>query len=146
MKNWNRTAIIKTVIIAVLTLPNFTILDPPLSDAKIADTLIQSAVVALVIFLAGPLQFKFMLGMFYRNGFEKPSWNDNPLSFKQPLRFIQFASVLCIASGVTTIASGMISQMSFNLLTEHGLLVLGFGTGMYLSIFLTLHWTKKPAE
>jgi len=145
MKNWNRTAVIKTVIIAVLTLPHLTLSDP-LGKVNIADTLIVSAEAAVFAFLMLPLQFKFIFGMFFRNGFEKPSWNDNPLSFKHPLRFIQFMSVFFMATGVTLIASGVtlpISEMSFNRFTEHGFMTLGFGTGMYLSIFLTLRWSKK---
>lgn len=136
MKNWNKTGIIKAVILGLLFLPNiitpigaqpdfdfFTILVPPLIFGIVAMPLIlkiSAAIFGLVI--------------------EKPNWNDNPLSFKKPLRFFHFGAFFFLTTGLSMLIGTLVKFQQFN---AFGLTTVSFGIGILLGIQLLLKITKK---
>ena len=128
MKNWNRTGIIKAIVLIVLVLPNIFLPWPNQPDFNL--------VVCLAVFLTGGL---FMLlaaryNLFILDqGFTEPEWNDNPFSRTKPLAFFQFFSFLLLFTGIGLIIG---TAIKFEQLSSYGITVFSFGFGMLLGMYL----------
>jgi hypothetical protein len=135
MKNWNKTGKVKAIILGLLALPN--LLMPigavePKNLAMILMTLIFGSI-------AIPLIAKFN-GVVLGREIVKPTWNDNPLTFKRPLSIFHFGAFFFLIVGISMIIGTGIKFQTFNFF---GLTMISFGVGILIGIWLTLKWTKS---
>jgi hypothetical protein len=139
MNEWNRTAKVKAIVLGLASLPN--LIFPVNSNPSFVTG--STVIVFLFTALIYPIIFKFNLPSLFGRDFTKPSWNDNPLTFKRPLAFIQFTGAFFVAVGLSMLIGAAIQ---FGYLPQIGLIVTAFGAGMFVSIFLTLRWVKTEVK
>ena len=134
MKNWNKTAKIKAIVLVVLMIPSIIF---PIAYSTGGGI---SALLTPLIFgsIAIPLIAKFNQSVM---GFEisKPTWNDK-ISFQKPLVFFHTFAIFFIFSGITLLIGTAVKFQRYN---EIGLEIIAFGIGILIGIKLTLMWTKK---
>lgn len=139
MKDWNRTGKVKAIVLAILFLPNLIV--PIGANPQIGffiALLIPLAFGSLVTPFLGRIN-NIMLG----REISKPHWNDNPLSFKKPLAFNQFAGYFFITVGLSlTIGSGI----KFHFFNQFGLAAISFGCGTLIGNHLALKWKAKQNQ
>jgi hypothetical protein len=135
MKNWNKTGKTKAIILGILFLPNLLMPIPP------QDNISFIMIIMPLIFgiIAIPFLTKLNVALFGQI-IEKPTWNDNPLTLKKPLRFFQFAAFFLITIGLSVIIGTVIKYQGLN---QAGLSSMFFGIGILLGIQWLLKMTKK---
>lgn len=135
MKNWNRTAKIKAIILGILFLPN--ILAPPLAVPKI--NISQYLILPIFMSLAIPFIVKIN-SVIFKSKIELPSWNDNPLKmFSYPLRFFHFGAWFFMVIGTSAIIGTGLVHHKFQ---TFGLVSVLIGVGLILGIHLSVRWIK----
>jgi len=103
----------------------------------------QGYVFPVMVVIFGSLMIPFLVGLsliFKKREIIKPNWNDNLLTRRKPLPFIQFAAYIFVANGIATIISTAIRDHQLN---GNGLVNMDFGIGMLIGIQLTLLWIKN---
>lgn len=141
MKNWNITGKIKSLVILILCILSVIIRD---FDKKIElDTDFYTGLVIfnfLFIIISVPLITK--IWSLFGNKFDKPSWNENPITFKPSKSFIffQFMAFWFISAGsINLLLSGIILQQFDG---ENAHLLFG-GLSLLIGIKLSLKWQNK---
>lgn len=138
MKNWNRTGKVKAIILGLLFLPNIIKpigAQPEMNFVMIIMPLIFGAV-------AIPFITKINAAIFGQV-IENPSWNDNPLNLKRPLRFFHFGAFFFLTVGVSMIIGTLIGFQKINLF---GLSTISFGLGILIGIKILIRMTEKKEK
>ena len=135
MKNWNRTGKVKAIILGMLCFPNIIIpigAHPKMNFELIIIPLIFGAIAIPFIAKINAAIFGHII--------EKPSWNDNPLNLKRPLRFFHFGAFFFLIGGLGMIIRTLIGFQKINLF---GLSIISFGVGILLGIIILVRMTEK---
>ena len=141
MKNWNKIGIIKGLVILILcvislSLQNFN------GETELQNDIYIGIIILTFLFsvLFLPLITKFWSLFGFK--FEKPNWNENPITFKfsKSLNFFQFIAFWFISSGfVNVLIIGILNQRfdgeSANLFVA--------GISLLMGIKLSLKWLNK---
>ncbi|WMJ75464.1 hypothetical protein RCC89_20215 [Cytophagaceae bacterium ABcell3] len=126
MKNWNKTAKIKALLLIPCALPAFLYT----VEAAPQEGILISMIMPLVFTsFATPLLAKYNAEPGKK--LIPPAWNDNPLNLANPLPFFQFASFIFLTFGISQLVATLIKFGSFN---EIGLISICFGVGMFIGI------------
>jgi hypothetical protein len=141
MKNWNKIGKIKGLVILILcvislSLQNFNLENESKNDIYIG--IIILTFLFFVLFL--PLITKFCSLFGFK--FEKPKWNENPITFKfsKSLNFFQFIAFWFISSGfVNVLIVGFLNQRFDG---ENANLFVA-GISLLIGIKLSLKWLNK---
>jgi hypothetical protein len=136
-KDWNNVGKIKAIVLALCALPNLVFPMGATGSGDMFQILLAFIFGCAVI----PLITKFNLGFFKRE-IRKPAWNDNPLSFKRPLSFFDFAGYFFVIVGFSMILG---TAIRFHTLSFIGVTVISYGLGAFVGIWLSLKW-MKPKE
>jgi len=133
-KFWNRTGKIKAAIIILAFAINIFL---PIQGQEAIDyfVLLPSFQLAFLTIVVSKLNSKI-----FGSILEKPSWNDNPISFSKPLGMIQFGSILFLCIGIGSSLSSIVQIKAFSAM---GLMLISAGLGGLIGIWLTLKWTKN---
>lgn len=134
MKNWNKTGKVKAIILGLLALPNLLMPIGATGQQGIAMILMSLIFGSIAI----PLIAKFNAGL--RRKIVKPTWNDNPLTMKQPLSFFHFGSFFFLTVGLSMLLG---TAIKFQTVSFLGLTAISFGLGILIGIWLTLKTTKS---
>lgn len=135
MKNWNKTGKVKAIILGILFLPNII---KPIGGAP--DFGFAMIIMPLIFgIIAIPFITKVNVAIF-RQVIEKPSWNDNPLTLRKPLRFFHFGAFFFLTTGLSMILGTAIKYKDLN---QFGLTAISFGIGILAGIQLLLTMAKK---
>lgn len=138
MKSWNKTGKIKSLVILILCILSVIIRDfdgKSESDIDFYIGLIIINFFFVVIFF--PLSAKFW--SLFGSKFEKPTWNENPITFKssKSFNFFQFIAYWFMSAGfINVLLSGIITQQ-FD--AENAHLFFG-GLSLLIGIKLSLKW------
>jgi hypothetical protein len=139
MKNWNKTGKIKTILLAIFSLPNLIV---PIG-AFPQQGLFASILMPLIFgSIAVPLICK--ANQTFRNiEIVKPNWNNNPFKFKKPLTFFQFGAFFFLTLGFSMLVGTAIKYQLFN---TFGLSLISFGIGLLIGIKVTLKRISKADQ
>lgn len=130
---WNKIAIIKTIVLAIISIPVLFV--PTFPNPKMPWFL------PLIVLIVVTLGLKFRSRKTPIENLVKPSWNDNPFSFTYPLRGYQFGAFFFISQGGAMLLSSLIhSEQSFN---TFSLLAISYGIGLLIGIEWILRGAKK---
>ena len=144
MKNWNTIGKIKSLVILMLCIISLTLADfnnkmDSQNDFHIG--IIILTFLFIVLFLPLITKFWSLLGF----KFEKPNWNENPITFKfsKSLNFFQFMAFWFISSGfINALLVGIFNQQfdreSTNLFFS--------GIGLLVGIKVSLKWLSKSGN
>lgn len=141
MKNWNKTGKIKSLVILILCFLSVVIRDfdgKSESDTGFYIGLILVNFLFVVIFF--PLSTKFW--SMFGTKFDKPSWNENPITFKSSkvFNFFQFIAFWFMSAGfINVLLVGIINQQFDG---ENAHLFFG-GLSLFIGIKLSLKWLNK---
>lgn len=135
MKNWNKTGIIKAVLLGIFALANLVM------PVKVEAYVGLGMLLLPIIFgsFAIPLIVKINT-IFFDFKIVKPNWNDNPLKLKQPLSFFHYFSYFFITGGLSMFLGTFIK---FQLVNYFGLSTVFYGIGILIGIWLTLKMKKE---
>jgi len=135
MKNWNRTGILKALLLVLLAIPNFVMPFPNQPDFNL--------VICLGAFLLGGLFMLFVAryNLFILDkGYTEPEWNDHPLSRTTPLAFFQFLGMFFLTTGLSIVIGTLIHQ---KMTSSFGWIAVAFGFGMLLGMYLVAKTKRK---
>jgi hypothetical protein len=136
MRNWNRTGKIKAIILGVLFIIN--IIMP--TESYVSGIPIHMILGPLIFGLIAIPIITIVNRALFSQLISNPSWNDNPITTKHPLRFFHFAAFFFLVTGLGTISGTALKFQQFNVI---GLTVIFFGLGILGGIFLTIRLTKQ---
>ncbi len=141
MKNWNKIGKIKSLAILILCVLSLMLVDFSRKTEFRNDFFIGIIILTFLFFVSFlPLITKFWSLLGFK--FEKPNWNENPITFKfsKSLNFFQFMTFWFISSGfINTLFVGIFNQQfdgeSSNLFFA--------GISLLIGIKLSLKWLNK---
>ena len=144
MKNWNKIGKIKSLVILILCVLSLTLVDFSGKTEFKNDFFIGIVILTslfIVIFL--PLITKFWSLFGFK--FEKPNWNENPVTFKfsKSLNFFQFIAFWFISSGLVNVLVVGVFNQSFD--GESANLFVA-GISLLIGIKLSLKWLNKSGN
>ncbi|WP_242133002.1 hypothetical protein [Aestuariivivens marinum] len=141
MKNWNKIGKIKSLVILILCVLSLILVDFNGKAESKNDFYIGIIILTfLFIVLFLPLITKFWSLLGFK--FEKPNWNENPITFKfsKSLNFFQFMAFWFISSGfINVLLIGIFSQ-KFDGESAH---LFFAGISLLIGIKLSLKWLNK---
>ena len=141
MKNWNITGKIKSLVLLFLCALSLIIRDFDAKTDSIDEFYIGLIIVNfffVIVFF--PLSTKFW--SLFGNKFDKPNWNENPITFKasKSFNFFQFIAYWFISAGlINGILSAVINQQFDG---ENAHLFFG-GISLLIGMKLSLKWLDK---
>ena len=141
MKNWNKIGKIKGLVIFILCVVSLSLLNFNGETESKNDFYIVIFILTFLFFvLFLPLITKFWSLFGFK--FEKPNWNENPITFKfsKSLNFFQFIAFWFISSGFVNILVIGIFNQTFD--GESANLFIG-GISLLIGIKLSLKWLNK---
>lgn len=141
MKNWNKIGKIKGLVIFILCIISLLLLNFNEETESKNDFYILNTILTflfLVPFL--PLITKFWSLFGFK--FEKPNWNENPITFKlsKCLNFFQFLAFWFLSSGFINVLVVGVFKHTFD--AESGNLLVA-GMSLLIGIKLSLKWLNK---
>ena len=144
MKNWNKIGKIKSLVILILCILSLTLVDFSGKTEFKNDFYIGIIILIFLFFVSFlPLITKFLSLLGFK--FEKPNWNENPITFKfsKSLNFFHFMAFWFISSGfINTLFVGIFNQQfdgeSANLFFA--------GISLLIGIKLSLKWLNKSGN
>ena len=141
MKNWNKIGIIKSLVIVILCVLSLTLLNFNGETESKNDFHIVTIILTFLFFaLFLPLISKFwsLLGF----EFEKPHWNENPITFKfsKSFNLFQFIAFWWISSGLVNVLVVGVFNQTFD--GERANLFVG-GISILIGIKISLIWLNK---
>jgi hypothetical protein len=144
MKNWNKIGKIKSLVILVLCVLSLTLVDFS-GKTEFKNDFIIGIVIMTFLFIVSflPLITKFWSSFGFK--FEKPNWNENPITFKfsKSLNFFQFMAFWFISSGfINTLFVGIFNQQFDG---ENANLFFA-GISLLIGIKLSLKWLNKSGK
>ena len=144
MKNWNKIGKIKSLVILILCVLSLMLVDFSGKTEFKNDFFIGIVILTslfIVIFL--PLITKFWSLFGFK--FEKPNWNENPVTFKfsKSLNFFQFIAFWFISSGLVNVLVVGVFNQSFD--GESANLFVA-GISLLIGIKLSLKWLNKSGN
>jgi len=135
----NKTGIIKMAILVLAFIIN--IINPvkvPAHQNFIFPVVVIPA--AVIIFFSFAVPFIIEINSnFIKFDLSKPTFNDNPLTFKRVLSPTQFLAQLCIVGGI---GINIRMLMKYHLLNSFGIETVAYGIALLIGIRLTLLWIK----
>lgn len=141
MKNWNKIGKIKSSVILILCVLALILFDYNEEQESQMDFHFGITILTfLFIVLFFPIITKFWSLFGFK--FEKPSWNESPISFKfsKSFNFFQFMAFWFISSGlVNALAIGVLNQR-FDGKSVH---LFFAGIGILIGIKLSLKWMNQ---
>ena len=141
MKNWNKIGKIKSLVIFILCVLSLSLLNFNRETESKNDFHIVTIILTFLFFaLFLPLISKFWSLFGFK--FEKPNWNENPITFKfsKSLNFFQFIAYWCISSGIANVLIVGILNQRFD--GENANLFVA-GISLLIGIKLSLKWLNK---
>ena len=141
MKNWNKIGKIKSLVIFIICVLSLSLLNFNVETESKNDFHIVTIILTFLFFtLFLPLITKFWSLLGFK--FEKPNWNENPITFKfsKSLNFFQFIAFWWISSGFVNVLVVGVFNQTFN--GEYANLFVG-GISLLIGIKLSLKWLKK---
>ena len=137
MKNWNKTGIIKAILLLLLSIPNM--ITPYEYPTKIG--ILTSLLIPLFFsIIATSFIIKRKLGLRIQE-VKPPHWNDNPVKNKSFLSLSHFGGYLFLSIGLAILLGSFIKFQNLN---EFGLMSFAFGLGIIIGIKLTFKVVHKP--
>jgi hypothetical protein len=141
MKNWNKIGKIKSLVILILCVLGLTLFDYNEEQESQMDFHFGITILTfLFIVLFFPIITKFWSLFGFK--FEKPNWNESPISFNfsKSFNFFQFFAFWLISSGlVHTLAIGIFNHR----LDGESVHLLFAGISLLIGIKLSLKWLNK---
>ena len=141
MKNWNKIGKIKSLVIFILCVLSLSLLSFNGETESKNDFYIGIIILTFLFFtLFLPLITKFWSLLGFK--FEKPNWNENPITFKfsKSLNFFQFIAFWFISSGFLNVLVVGVLNQSFD--GESANLFVA-GISLLIGIKLSLKWLNK---
>ncbi|WP_418510818.1 hypothetical protein [Corallibacter sp.] len=144
MKNWNKIGKIKGLVILILCVISLSLLNFNAETESKNDFYIGIIILTFLFFvLFLPLITKFWSLFGFK--FEKPNWNENPITFKytKSLNFFQFIAFWFISSGFVNVFIVGVFNQTFD--GESANLFVA-GISILIGIKLSLKWLNKNKE
>tara|TARA_R110001599_G_scaffold351688_1_gene584272 strand:+ start:946 stop:1410 length:465 start_codon:yes stop_codon:yes gene_type:complete len=144
MKNWNKIGKIKSIVILILCLLSLMLVDLSGKTEFENDYFIGIIILTFLFFMLFlPLITKFWSLFGFK--FEKPNWNENPitLKFSKGLNFFQFIAFWLICSGFINVLFVGIFNQQFD--GESAQLFFA-GISLLIGIKLSLKWLNKSGN
>ncbi len=141
MKNWNKIGKIKSLVIFILCVLSISLLNFNGESESKNDFHIVTIILTFLFFVIFlPLITKFWSLFGFK--FEKPNWNENPITFKfsKSLNFFQFMAFWFISSGFINVLVVGVFNQTFD--GESANLFVG-GISLLIGIKLSLKWLNK---
>ncbi|MCM4164803.1 MULTISPECIES: hypothetical protein [unclassified Arenibacter] len=144
MKNWNNIGKIKSLVIFILCILSIIIKDFEKKSETNYDFYIG---IIIVIFLFNILFFPLITKFWslFGNAFDKPNWNENPITFKssKSFNFFQFIAFWFMSAGlINVLLFGIINQQFDG---ENALLFFG-GLSLFIGMKISVKWLNKGAK
>lgn len=145
MKNWNRTGKIKSLVILILCIISLILVDFNNEKTELKNDfhIIMIILNSLYVVLFFPLSAKFW--SLFGNKFDKPKWNENPITFKSSkiFNFFQFIAFWFICQGfIHVLLVGLFLQRFDG---ENAQTLFG-GISLLIGIKLSLKWLDKSGN
>ncbi len=141
MKNWNKIGKIKSLVIFIICVLSLSLLNFNGEAESKNDFYIVTIILTFLFFaLFLPLISKFWSLFGFK--FEKPNWNENPITFKfsKSLNFFQFIAFWWISSGLVNVFVVGVFNQTFD--GESANLFVA-GISLLIGIKLSLKWLNK---
>lgn len=144
MKNWNKIGKIKVLVILILCILSLTLLDFNNNTDSQNDFHIGIVIITflfIVLFFSLITKFWSLLGF----RFEKPNWNENPVSFNfsKGLNFFQFIAFWFISSGFFNVLFVGIFNQRLDGESAH---LFFAGISLLIGIKVSLKWLNKVGK
>ncbi|UII34124.1 hypothetical protein LVD17_09890 [Fulvivirga ulvae] len=132
MKSWNRIGFIKAIFVLVMAALNM--MEPVYYNLNGMGMVLQITIGSLVAWMLFGILINYVVIKVTNGSFVSPQWNDNPLNFKKPQIFLQFAGISILIFGFANILGVLIQSASFSFF---GLQNISSGMGLLLSLKLS---------
>jgi len=144
MKNWNKTGIIKSILILILCILSLILLD---FDEKM-ELYSGFYVVTIILTFLFIVLFFLLISKFWNLlgfKFEKPNWNENPISlkFSKSFNFFEFIAYWFITSGIINVVFVGIFNQQFDGESAH---LFFAGISLLIGMKLSLKWLNKSGN
>ncbi len=138
---WNWIGWTKTIFVLISCLPVFFSNSPikVVEENQTIHSLVNYILVGFILIIVN-----FLIDKIFRKSIiEKPSWNDNPLILKYPLRLYQlFGVTLTSAGGLGYLKH----QLNFSEFINPHETILGLGIGIIAAMYFLSRFRKKVEE
>jgi hypothetical protein len=118
---WNKTGKIKAIVLGLLAMPNLLVPTGSIGQQGLLMILMPLIFANVAI----PLMAKFNAAL--GREIVKPNWNDNPLTFKQPLAMFDFFAYFFLTVGLSILIG---TALKFHTLNNLGLTSISLGVGV----------------
>ncbi len=132
MKKWNTIGYGKAIFIAIFAV--FSFIEPIYSQLKSVGLILTATIGALIGSALFATLIIYIIVIAFNGNITIPYWNDNPMSFRKPAIYLQFAGIAAIIFGVANLLGVYIKYSDLSIF---GVQYICSGIGVLLSIKLS---------